>query len=199
MKLVSFTGAQSTGKTTLLNHIQNKNADNESVVFVPEVTRVIKREYDLPINEEAGGLTQLLINSHHVENIFKKESPNVKTKILDRCIIDGYVYTNYLYYSQNYKNLLYKVELLSETLFHKLVDKYSVIFHTTHEGVELESDGERSDSVLFRESIIDLFEIVIAKARVKGVNVVRLSGTVEQRLQVIHDTFKNMDIDVKVL
>ena len=38
--IVSFTGAQSTGKTTLLNILKEKNKD---IKFVDEVTRRIKR------------------------------------------------------------------------------------------------------------------------------------------------------------
>ena len=46
--ILSFTGAQSTGKTTLLNKVRDLNPN---LNFVDEVTRRIKREYDLPINE----------------------------------------------------------------------------------------------------------------------------------------------------
>ena len=56
--IVSFTGAQSTGKTTLLNKVRDLNPN---LNFVDEVTRRIKREYNLPINEGGGDVTQSMI------------------------------------------------------------------------------------------------------------------------------------------
>ncbi len=67
--IVSFTGAQSTGKTTLLNILKNKNKD---INFIEEVTRRINREYDLPINESGNSLTQLMIIADHVANLYRK-------------------------------------------------------------------------------------------------------------------------------
>ena len=54
--IISFTGAQSTGKTTLLNEIKDKNPWLDSV---DEVTRRIKREYNLPINEMVIRMVQM--------------------------------------------------------------------------------------------------------------------------------------------
>ena len=68
--IFSFTGAQSTGKTTLLNRLHEKNGEYP-FEFVPEVTRLIKRVYNVPINEDGGDLTQLLIMTEHVRNIYK--------------------------------------------------------------------------------------------------------------------------------
>ena len=58
--ICSFTGAQSTGKTTLLKALYEKNG-SYPFEFVPEVTRLVSREYNMPINESGGDLTQMLI------------------------------------------------------------------------------------------------------------------------------------------
>ena len=63
--IFSFTGAQSTGKTTLLNHLHKCNGDYP-FEFIPEVTRLVMRDYEMPINEEGDDLTQLLIMTEHV-------------------------------------------------------------------------------------------------------------------------------------
>ena len=63
--LISFSGAQSTGKTTLLNHLKERNTH---VNFVPEVTRLIKREYGVDINEAGSEMTQALIVTEHFKN-----------------------------------------------------------------------------------------------------------------------------------
>ena len=96
--IFSFTGAQSTGKTTLLNKLREKNTDN-SFEFVPEVTRLIMRDYEMPINEEGNDLTQLLIMSEHVRNIYKNKADGLSRgmhMIFDRCALDGIVYSQWL-------------------------------------------------------------------------------------------------------
>ena len=89
--IVSFTGAQSTGKTTLLNHLVDKNP---YVTFVEEVTRRVKREFNLPINEDGGNVTQYMIMADHVANVYRKTESELT--VLDRCAVDGVVYTRWL-------------------------------------------------------------------------------------------------------
>ena len=85
---VSFTGAQSTGKTTLLNKCKEVYKDYK---FVDEVTRYVRKTYDVKINEIGGTETQLYILAEHIKNHLKPD----ENLILDRCILDGYVYTKY--------------------------------------------------------------------------------------------------------
>ena len=87
---VSFTGAQSTGKTTLLNKCKEIYKDYK---FVDEVTRYVRRTYDVKINEIGGTETQLYILAEHIKNHLRTE----ENLMLDRCILDGYVYTKYQY------------------------------------------------------------------------------------------------------
>lgn len=195
MKLISFSGAQSTGKTTLLNHLRDKNYDESRIKFVPEVTRLIHREYDLPINEQAGGLTQVLVNAHHVENVYRREPNHIEVKILDRCILDGLVYTDFLA-STHSTELLDWMYRVSRELCFDLMCKYDIIFHTSHEDVELQNDGERSVNVQFRDTIISMFDTYIDIARSHyNANIVTLKGTVEERLKQIDDTLKKHGIN----
>ena len=102
--LIGFTGAQCTGKTTLLNLLKKKLSNskwtksNDGVYrnewnFVPEVTRKVMRE-GLKINEAGDDVTQLFILKEHLQN----HVVDVNDKwILDRCILDGYVFTRWLY------------------------------------------------------------------------------------------------------
>ena len=200
MKLVSFSGAQSTGKTTLLKHLHDRNYDQSHIKFIPEVTRLINREYDLPINESAGGLTQLLVNAHHVENIFKIEPNHVTLKVLDRCILDGFVYTCFLT-TRHANDLLDDVYRVSRDLCWDLINRYDIIFHTSHKDVELQDDGERSINKDFRDNIIKMFDTFIdfGKEKYNLNNIVTLEGTVEERLKQIDETFKKHGInDVKI-
>ena len=90
--LISFTGAQSSGKTTSLNHWNDcRNHWN----VVPEVTRKLKRQ-GFEINDGGGDYidTQTAILTDHLNNIFSYTNTDMDT-ILDRCIIDGFIYTRY--------------------------------------------------------------------------------------------------------
>ena len=60
--IFSFTGAQCTGKTTLLKHLYKENGDYP-FVFIPEVTRLVKREYNMPINESYTPFIQTGMNA----------------------------------------------------------------------------------------------------------------------------------------
>lgn len=184
--LISFSGAQSTGKTTLLNHLQSLN---EHVKFIPEVTRLVRREYNLPINEEGTDVTQLMIISEHLRNAYKLDEESC---ILDRCSLDGLVYTYWLCLQHKVSMCVYS---FAEFIFSKTIEKYDVIFYTSPDDVKLIDDGERSANADFRDDIIKLFESYIKEYKI---NVVRLSGTVEERLQTIKDTLSKKGLEINI-
>ena len=54
--VVSFTGAQSTGKSTLFNLLKSSDRFRK-FNFVCELTRTLKEDYNLNINEEGNDIT----------------------------------------------------------------------------------------------------------------------------------------------
>jgi len=180
-KLISFSGAQSTGKSTLLDNC--KEFYGEKFVFVPEITREIKSEFRVNINEQGTDFTQTLILSKHVENYLKYTSSD-KSFIMDRCIWDGWIYTNYLV---KQKIVHESFKDISARIFEQLIDKIDIIFYTDPSDVVLQDDGVRSSSIEFRNTVIDMFErshdLVMPKA-----SIIRLKGTVEQRMETIKQT-----------
>ena len=186
--LISFSGAQSTGKTTLLNYLAERNPN---IKFVPEVTRLIKREYNLPINEDGNVLTQMLIMAEHVRNAFHTDNKTVDT-ILDRCSMDGLIYTHWLC-DQGLDMVTYS---FARIIYEQTISKYDVIFYTSPDDVKLVDDGERSVNVKFREEIISLFEKHLNDNLLP--NVVVLRGSVEERLHTIKETLFEKGIDIKI-
>ena len=182
--IISFTGAQSTGKTTLLNKIRDLNPD---LNFVEEVTRRIKREYDLPINEKGGDITQSMIMADHIANVYRKYDGDV---ILDRCAMDGVVYTHWLY-----DKLLVSEDVFnwSQVIYNQLINKYDVIFYTAPDDVPLVDDGERSIDIPFRENILSLFSLYTSSK-----NIVVVQGTVEERLKHIKKVLEDKGLDIKI-
>jgi nicotinamide riboside kinase len=177
--LISFSGAQSTGKSTLLKMWQEGIPEWD---YIPEVTRLVKREYDLPINEDGNDLTQTMIMSEHLRNAFVKRD---KHAILDRCSLDGLVYTHWLC---DNKRVTMGAYSHARYVFDNTIDKYDLIIYTSPEDVPVVDDGERSINVKFREEIIQLFEQYIV--RVSPEKLIRVRGDVRQRIDQIGLAFE---------
>ena len=75
MKL-GISGAQSVGKTTLLNALRSERG-LLGFTICDEVTRRVKG-YGLPINEDGTDVTQNLIMQEHIVNVFMYD---IKTSI----------------------------------------------------------------------------------------------------------------------
>lgn len=180
---VSFTGAQSTGKTTLLNRL--KDSDYSQWHYVDEVTRLVQREYGVMINEAGDDITQLLILDKHLHNAIKCSKHDT---IMDRCIVDGLVYTQWLYQNGkvNYQTLAH-----AEHLFSLLINRIDCIFLPYHGDVEIHDDGVRSTNTNFRQDVIKLFNNVLERPEVRN-KVVVVKGSVEERYQTIDTTLKNL-------
>jgi nicotinamide riboside kinase len=193
--IFSFTGAQSTGKTTLLNHLHKCNGDYP-FEFIPEVTRLVMRDYEMPINEEGDDLTQLLIMTEHVRNVYRNKADHLIRgvhQIFDRCALDGIVYSLWLRHNDNISRRCYEA---CDLIYEELKDKYDIIFYTSPDDVKLVDDGERSVNVKFRNDIINTFSIFLKR----GYNgkVVVLKGSVEERLKTIKSTLAKHNIDIKI-
>ena len=195
--IFSFTGAQSTGKTTLLNHLHKCNGDYP-FEFVPEVTRLVMRNYEMPINEKGDDLTQLLIMTEHVRNVFNHRADRIirgTHMIFDRCALDGIVYSVWLLNNRKISRACYDA---CDLIYKSLQDKYDVIFYTSPDDVKLVDDGERSVNVRFRNDILELFDVYMTGPMRVGAEIVELKGTVKERLQTVKSTLAKHDIDIKI-
>jgi len=193
--IFSFTGAQSTGKTTLLNHLHKCNGDYP-FEFVPEVTRLVMRDYQMPINENGDDLTQMLIMTEHVRNVYKDKANHLIRgvhQIFDRCALDGIVYSLWLQHNNKISRRCYDA---CDLIYEELKDKYDIIFYTSPDDVKLVGDGERSVDAKFRNDIINTFTIFLDRGY--DGEVVILKGSVEERLETIKSSLAKHDIDIKI-
>ena len=193
--IFSFTGAQSTGKTTLLNHLHKCNGDYP-FEFIPEVTRLVMRDYEMPINENGDDLTQLLIMTEHVRNVYRNKANNLIRgvhQIFDRCALDGIVYSLWLQHNDKISRRCYDA---CDLIYEELKDKYDIIFYTSPDDVKLVADGERSINAKFRSDIINTFNIFLDRGY--DGEVVVLKGSVEERLKTIKSALAEYNIDIKI-
>jgi hypothetical protein len=67
----------------------------------------------------------------------------------------------------------------------ELVDNLDVIFYTEPDSIPIEDDGVRSVDVKFRQEIIDRYEQLFKENYFWQDKVVRLYGSVEERMETI--------------
>ncbi len=173
---ISFTGAQCSGKTTLLNKCIEHYGDRFE--YVTEVTRPIAR-MGMPINESGDDDTQRAIIESHILN------STIENVIMDRCIIDGLLYTKHLY---DMKRVNFDTWTYAYDTYLNLLNRLDVVFYT--EAVEMVDDGVRSTSDSFRESMINSFNRWVTflendtQPEFRG-EIIRLRGSVDDRFSII--------------
>jgi nicotinamide riboside kinase len=176
---IAFTGAQGTGKTTLLNELKQMfpySPDSymgAQYTFIDEITRNMLK-HGLSINEKGTDVTQLLIMNSHLKNVL---AGNV---VMDRCALDGVVYTRYLH---NRGQVSDWVMDYAERVFQMIISEYDYIFYLVPE-FDLKDDGTRSTSIDFRNQIVDIFNTYILECEIP---VIRLTGNLQQRINQIKE------------
>jgi nicotinamide riboside kinase len=179
---ISFTGPQCSGKTTLLEKCKSHYGDRFD--YVEEVTRPALKE-GLQINEQGNNKTQLYILGEHIEN------DNLENVIMDRCIIDGWVYTSYLSMEGKVSDI---VRTVFDRTFDSLIRNLNIVFYT--KPVPFVTDGVRSTNEKFRKNITSIFEtfipVIKRDRRFKG-KIIDLSGDVETRFKTIRTAIDKYD------
>lgn len=169
---IAITGPHGGGKTTLLNALV-KTKEFSGLDVLPEVTRLIK-EAGLDINELGSDETQILVLAKHMQNLILH-----KNFIVDRCLLDGLVYTEYL--SEHGKVSSYLVDYAMNLLEDHLRD-YDLVLYIPAE-FEPADDGVRSIAKEFHDWIVKHFEWKVRCIQLaEEVNLVELRGTVEERV-----------------
>lgn len=170
---IGVTGAQSVGKTTLLNALRSERMF-EKYVVCDEVTRRVK-SYGLPINEDGVDATQKLIMNEHIYNVFMFDD-----MLTDRTSLDGLVYTLYLYkHGKVSSSTLQHVR----KVFGRVWEKYDHVFYIEPE-FAIVDDGTRSVDIDFRNEIVELFDMTIEKEKL---TVHRIKGSVRDRVSTVVD------------
>lgn len=169
---IAVTGAHCTGKSTLVEELQKIPEIAKQFTFRGNITRKVKKE-GKQINENGDDETQLLVISQHIENSIPK---NV---ILDRCALDGLVYTTYLYEKGKVSKQTLRI---AEAVFENL--HYDILFYIKPE-FEIIKDGVRSTGKEFQDRVAELFEEYI---EAYNLPVILISGTVKERVKAITET-----------
>jgi nicotinamide riboside kinase len=169
---IAITGAHCTGKTTLVEELEKIPELAKKFAFRGNITRKIKKS-GKQINENGDDETQLLVIAQHIENYIPKDV------ILDRCALDGLVYTTYLYEKGKVSKQTLRI---AEAVFENL--EYDIKFYVKPE-FEIIKDGVRSVEKEFQDRVAQLFEEYIESYKLC---VVPITGTVAERVKTITET-----------
>lgn len=171
---IGISGAQSVGKTTLLNALRSEKCFKDYTIR-NEVTRSVKA-LGININESGNDISQQLIMKEHIYNLVMFDN-----MITDRTSLDGLVYTSWLYDSGKVSPECF-VE--TQAVFEKTIKMYDYVFYIAPE-FPIEDDGVRSASQEWQNEIVTLFDAVIDTYNVPVINV---SGSVRERVNTILKT-----------
>lgn len=179
--LVAFTGPQSSGKTTLIDLLKDyTDKHNLEFVYIGSSTRSLKAKgYTINNLGETFDETQRAVVRSHLDNIkyYDGHGGNV---VLDRCLLDGVVYTRYFY---NQGKVSDNVMNHSEFVLKNYYPAYDIVFYLDPAGVPLVADNERSTDITFRKDIIEIFNEYLLEYKT-----VKLTGTIDNRLKTIIST-----------
>lgn len=168
--IITLTGAQSTGKTTLLEALKKNSILADKFTFVESFTRKLQKQQGVETGK-SGDMMQKAVLQAHLDNL---KRDNV---FLDRCLLDGAVYTRY-YAGHGEVSASVVQESYRALLKHR--NEYDLVFYLKPEfGVV--ADGVRPTSSQFQQEVAELFDRMIKYMR----NVVLVSGSVSERVQTV--------------
>lgn len=176
---IGISGAQSVGKTTLLNALRSEKCFKDYTIR-NEVTRSVKA-LGININESGSDISQQLIMKEHIYNLVMFDN-----MITDRTALDGLVYTTWLYDSGKVSPECF-VE--TQMIFEKTIKMYDYVFYIAPE-FPIEDDGVRSASKEWQNEIVTLFDAIIDTYKVPVINV---SGSVRERVNTILKTIGEIE------
>lgn len=177
---IAITGPHSQGKSTLCGDLIIQPEFRKFTVL-GNITRGIK-ECGIEINESGGDFSQSLVISKHIEHFFFKHDA-----ILDRCMLDGMVYTEVLY--RCYHKISAPVYHYAIHMFESLVLRrgYDVLFYIDPI-LPVVTDNVRSTKDDFFNQVKETFEQYIKEY---NINVIHISGDRDHRVKSIIQHINN--------
>lgn len=173
---IAFTGPQSSGKSTIIEAIKQHFPN---FIYKPSATRTIQQK-GFTINNVGNTFddTQREVINSHLDNI-EFYLQNGGDVVIDRCILDGVVYTDYFYRQGKVSDQVFNYGLDGLKKFYSI---YDIVFYLSPKGVPLADDKVRSTDIEFRNAVTGIFEEYL-----KEYTAVELVGGVDDRVnKVVH-------------
>jgi nicotinamide riboside kinase len=176
----AISGAHSVGKSTLVNELTTNKGKLKDYEFITEIVRSLAKQ-GIKINKGADHVSQMIILEEHYKNILRYNK-----MLTDRCALDAFAYATWDYLNGAYS---YEQHKQHEAIFLDTIKSYDLIFYIAPE-FEIVDDGFRSLDSKYQKEIHVIFLKLIQKHRL---NVITISGTVEERLEKLRDNIEQSE------
>jgi nicotinamide riboside kinase len=186
---IAFTGAQGTGKTTLIKALSNYLPN---YIINEELVRSLVKTSKVKINKEADDASQNIITTEHLRTAVESYYSN-KNVIFDRCVLDSFVYAKESY---NH-NLISKscVEYAASVI--DIINKYypyDIVIYIPPK-LDLVEDGVRDTNIEYRDNIDSIFREVITWHKCNHVlTSVKLSDRINEVVNIVNEKIKTKEL-----
>ena len=175
---IALSGTQCTGKTTLINELEEKASFPVKFFFAKEVVRALMQRYNIEINQKYSFSSQKMILEEHTR--IALENPFL---ISDRCSLDAFAYATHGYASGKFTAAEYDI-------FRKLLElnlsNYDLIIHL-EPILPIVSDGVRSTDVDYQLEVNKLFHRIYDEYKSETPTILRVTQTDrEERYNLIY-------------
>ena len=187
-KFIAFTGPGCSGKTTLIKRLDFSKFLKGEIYHINSHTRELKHK-GFPINSEGSDDTQIMITLKHFENIKNDLGTNC---IFDRCVLDGFVYTKWLWRKDQVSNY---VKEFAEGVYLNNIEKYNIVFYCIPDfkyTKDKDRDSNKQDIEIIKAIYDEEIRILENILYTKDTRIIRLTGNVEERKIVVENQLKNI-------
>ena len=174
---IGITGAQSTGKTTLVNALKEL-PQFKDYHFATERSKYL-RDLGIPLNTDSTLKGQTIFLAERVSELMRDNL------ITDRTVIDVMAFT------QCAKSIHPTDKISFEEYSRNFINEYDYIFYVSPDGVEIEDNGVRATNAEYR----DLIDFTIQRLlntyphRINNLHII--SGSTEERIKQILEVIKS--------
>jgi len=171
---ISLSGAQCTGKTTLMKQIEESGIF-EDTILIKEVVRTIKERMGegFEFNKSGDFDSQEMILAEHHRNVLRH-----KSFVTDRGAFDAFAYATKNYMDGKFTFREWKI---FETIFGNTQSKYDVTFYLPIGMIPMEDDNVRDTDVEYQQQ---MHEIYMWIAEEYGVELIILNDPLEERFEI---------------
>ena len=177
-----LTGAQGTGKTSILKKLEGK------MTTITEVVRNLAKTEGINVNENGDREGQSRIFNTYYEKLSETDGPYIS----DRGLTDVIAYTCYNMHNKGEEGQKFIEDQINKFIQFSEKNDDVVYFYVPIE-FDVEDDGFRSTNEEFRKeidtNISELFEYM--ENLHMGLNVFTLRGSVEERLETMEGIMRN--------
>jgi len=166
---IAICGSQSTGKSTVINALKQKE-ELKRFVFIDEIVRTLVKQ-GVKIDKDADHSSQVRILEEHYKNIWRHSS-----FITDRCAIDAFTYATVDYVNGKFT---YEEHKIHESIFLDCIKSYDIVFYIPIE-FDIVPDGFRNTEKDYQREIDNTFKKVFQKYNIVTYT---LTGTCENRVR----------------